>query len=250
MHNITSISAVVLTKNEERNIKKCMASLMWCSEIIVVDDYSTDGTLRIVKLFKSKKVKVFRHKLDNNFAEQRNFGLKKAKNEWVLFLDADEVVPKELAEEIVNKLQTTNISGYCIRRRDYWMGKELRHGETANAKLLRLARKGSGKWNRAVHEEWRVKGEIGELNNPILHYPHNSIKEFLTDLNNYSTHHAEENIKEKKRFNFLFVIFHPVGKFFVNYILRLGFLDGTHGFVQAAFMSFHSYLSLSKQWTH
>lgn len=247
MHNLTPISAIVLTKNEEKNIKKCLMSLEWCSEIIVVDDYSSDATLGIIKSFKSKKVRVLTRKLNNNFALQRNFGLSKAKNDWVLFLDADETVSAELEEEIANlKLQTTGISGYYIKRRDFFMGKELKHGETANVKLLRLGRKGTGKWVRSIHEDWRVKGKTDELGTPILHYPHETIGEFLTDLNNYSTQHAKENKRERKNFNFLFVIFHPLGKFFVNYILKLGFLDGTHGFVSALFMSFHSFLSWSK----
>lgn len=241
------ISAVVLTKNEENNIERCLKSLKWIDEIIVIDDYSNDFTIRKIKKT-MKSVKIYKRCLDNNFAAQRNFGLSRSKGEWVLFLDADESISKFLKREILVAIKTKTIDGYFIGRRDFFMGKELKYGEMGNIKLLRLARRKSGIWNRKVHEYWNIKGNIGELNYPVLHYPHQVFAEFVDDINVYSTIHAEENKKEKKKSNLFKIIFYPSGKFVVNYFFKLGFLDGTQGLIMATMMSFHSFLAWSKVW--
>src|SRR3989338_3704487 len=130
------ISAVILTKNEKKNIKDCLQSLNWCDEIIVIDDDSEDKTVEIVKNLKLKtqnynsKLKIYKRSLNNDFSSQRNFGLSKAIGDWVLFIDADERVSKALALEISNlKSQISNLNGFYIRRRDFMWGRELRYGE-------------------------------------------------------------------------------------------------------------------------
>lgn len=244
------ISAVVLTKNEESSIKDCLRSLSWCDEIIVIDDYSSDLTLKRVKEIKNNRIKICKRKLSGDFAAQRNFGLLKCKGEWVLFLDADERISLFLKKEIIGQIKKTDNDGFYLKRRDYFLGKELKYGETANNKFLRLGRKGKGKWYRKVHEEWRVNGVIGELNNPIIHKQNPSLSEFISKLNKYSEIHSEENLNEGKRSTVFKVIFYPIFKFGVNYFWKLGVLDGTRGFIIAAAMSFHSFLSWSKLWFH
>ncbi len=238
------ISAIVLTKNEEKNIAKCIKSLLWANEIILIDDFSADNTISIAKKLGAK---VYRRHLNNDFAAQRNFGLSKAKEEWILFIDADEEITRELKKEILN-LKLQNYSGFYLKRRDIWLRKALSYGEVGNTKLLRFAKKNSGKWNRKVHEYWHVNGNIGKLQNPILHYPHQSIKEFIESINKYSIIHSQELKKENKKSSLVKIIFWPLGKFFVNYFLKLGFLDGVEGFIIAGVMSFHSFLSWSKAW--
>ena len=237
------ISAVILTKNEERNIQRCLKNLQWCDEIIIVDDYSTDKTLN-----KIKGCKVFKRRLNGNFAEQRNFGLSKAKGDWVLFVDADEVVTKELQKEIVTRIKYSKRAGFYLRRKDVFLGKELNYGETGNTKILRLARRNSGKWKRKVHEFWEIEGETCDLPSPIIHYHDMKLTDFLSKINYYSEIHAKENVKAGKKSNLWRIIFYPLGKFSVNYFLKLGFLDGTPGFIMAAMMSFHSFLSWSRVW--
>jgi len=244
------ISAVVLTKNEEENIEACLKSLEWCDEIIVIDDYSEDETLKNVQMFKcsnvQKELKVFQRHLNNDFAGQRNFGLKKAKGDWVLFVDADERISESLASEI--KLRVTGyglkVNGFYFQRKDFFLGQQLRHGETPAIKLLRLGRKNSGLWEGKVHEIWKVQGEIGQLKNPILHY-HSDLKKFLQGLNHFSTLTAQEFYEQGKRVTFQEWL-KPPAKFIQNYFFRLGFLDGTAGFVQAILMSFHSFLVRAK----
>ena len=126
--------------------------------------------------------------------------------------------------------------------------KELRHGETANVKFLRLAKRNAGQWEGFVHEEWQVKGQIGQLKNPLLHYPHQTIKEFLADINFYTTLRAEELYQRGIKTRFWQIILYPKAKFMRNYFLKLGFLDGIRGFLIAMMMSFHSFFVRGKLW--
>jgi len=243
------ISAVVLTRNDEAVLLRCLKSLLWCDEVIVVDDESTDGTVSVAK---NLEAKVYAHPLNDDFAAQRNFGLSKAKNDWVLFVDSDEIVSRELLTEI-NEIaspseQTRNdkIVGYFIKRHDIMWGRELRYGETENVKLLRLARKNAGKWMQPVHEEWQIQGNVGELVHPLLHYPHPNVAQFLEEVNRYSTLYANflhaQGVSEPA----WTIVGKPVAKFFVNYVWHLGFLDGTAGMVVALVMSLHSFLVRAK----
>lgn len=241
------ISAIVLTKNEEGNIKECLESLKWCDEIVVIDDYSEDRTVEMVK---KHGAEVYKRALNNDFASQRNFGLEKAKGEWVLFVDADERVSEALAREvssIVNR-ESSMYQGFYLKRRDFMWGKELRHGEVGDIRLLRLGRKGAGLWKRAVHEVWDIKGPLSTLKNPLIHYPHQTLREFLTDIDWMSTLHAEENRKEGKKSNLFKIVFFPRLKFVDSWILKKGFLDGTPGLLVAMMMSLHSFLAWSKLW--
>lgn len=237
------LTAIVLAKNEETNIKKCLESLMFANETIVVDDQSTDKT---VKIAKEMGVAVYSHALKNNFAGQRNFALSKAKNDWVLFVDADERVTPELSNEIKTAIKGCDYHGYYLLRRDTFCGKEMRHGESGTMRLLRLARKDRGKWQRAVHETWAVHGKVGELCSPLLHYPHPTIASFLKKINMYSSLHASVLYRERVQSNAAQFIIYPIGKFLVNYFVRLGFLDGMPGLIMALMMSFHSFLARGK----
>ncbi len=239
------ISAVILTKNEEKNIVDCLESLSWCDEIIIVDDNSDDRTLEVAKKMVAK---VFTRSLNNIFSAQRNFGLEKASRDWVLFIDADERVSKELKEEIKSKIKSNNSKGYQIKRTDTIWGRKLKYGETGNIVLLRLARKNNGRWEGKVHEKWKVEGRIDVLKNHLDHYPHPTISEFLSDVNFYTDLRANELFERRARSNFISILFYPVAKFLNNYFLKQGFLDGMQGLVFAIMMSFHSFLVRGKLW--
>lgn len=241
------ISAVVLTKNEEKNVKEFLKRLKWCGEIIVVDDYSEDKT---VELAKKHGARVYKSRLNDSFAQQRNFGLEKARGEWVLFIDADERVSEELAAEIKQKTgdRRQKAKGFYVKRRDIMWGRQLKHGETGNTELLRLARKGAGKWRRRVHEVWEVSGPVETLKNPLYHYPHQTLREFIADVDWMSTLHARALKEEGKTSNVFKILFYPPAKFFHGFFLKIGFMDGTAGFVSTAVMSFHSFLGWAKLW--
>jgi len=241
------ITGIILAKNEEKNIKRSLQSISWCEQIIVVDDFSEDRTVAIAKKLGAI---VYKRRLNDNFSSQRNFALKKVSTDWVLFVDADEVVSSELAQEMQIKTKRLSEQGFFIVRKDHWLGKAMNHGEFGQTRLLRLARKGSGKWGRAVHETWRVEGAVGELVNPLDHYPHPSLSSFLTHINFHSSIHAKANKSEHKNSSVFKIFMYPTGKFLYNFVLRRGFMDGMHGFVAAFIMSFHSFLAWSKLWIY
>lgn len=240
-----NLTTVILTKDEEENIARAIRSVNWSSEIIIIDDYSTDSTISIAKELGAK---VYTRNLNSDFSSQRNFALSKAQNDWVFFIDADEQVSKELAQEVKDAIKQ-NFDGFLINRQDVWLGKKLQHGEFGKLYFLRLAKKNRGIWKRNIHEKWVVEGRVGKLSCPLFHYPHPTIKSFLESINFHSNLHAKENEKEAKPFFFLFTVTHPLVKFFDNFILKRGYLDGTHGFVASVLMSFHSYLSWNTLWT-
>lgn len=239
------ISAIIITKNEEKNIEACLHSLQWCDEIIVIDDNSTDKT---VSLSEKHNAKVYAHDLANNFSAQRNFGLEKAHGEWILFIDADERVSETLASEIQAVIREANFSGFYIPRLDSMWGKVLRHGETGNMRLLRLAKKNAGKWTGSVHETWYVSGNVSTLKHPLMHYPHQTLTEFLQEINFYTTLRAEELYKQRVPASFWQIIAYPKAKFLQNYIFKQGFRDGMPGIVFALCMSLHSFLVRGKLW--
>lgn len=243
------ISAVVLTKNEEKNIIDCLEALKFAEEIIIIDDNSTDRTRDLIEVFEKThaKVKLFTRSLDGDFSLQRKFGVEKTKNDWVMFVDADEIISPELSTEIKERI-SDEYSGFLIPRRDFMWGKELIHGETGRTKLLRLFNKNKGSLRGKVHETWETKSEVGLLINPIKHYPHPTISEFLREINFYTDLRAQE-LKEKGiKANALSIILYPKAKFVTNYFLKLGILDGTAGLVHAILMSFHSFLVRGKLW--
>lgn len=240
------ISAIILAKNEEKNIEDCIRCIKkLCIEVLVINDDSSDDTASIAKKMGAK---VINHRLNSNFSQQRNFAMTQAKGDWILFIDADERVSLELAKEIHNTINQPEANAYYIKRLDFMWGKFLKHGETGKLYLLRLAKKNSGLWVGAVHENWLTQGRTAELINPILHYPHITTEEFLKEINIYSTIRSEELYKQHARTSWLKIVFYPKIKFLQNYILRRGFLDGTAGFVFAMLMSFHSFLVRGKLW--
>lgn len=175
-------------------------------------------------------------KLISDFALERNLLVEKSLTDWVLFLDSDEKISPKLQQE----LDTNNFKcdGYFIQRIDYFMGKWLKFGETGNIKLLRLGKKGTGKWKRKVHEYWDIKN-TGQLTGKILHYPSLNIKK----INFYS----ELDTDELGKFEYWQLI-KPLGKFILNYFFKLGLLDGLPGFVHAYLMAFQSLVVRVKQY--
>lgn len=238
------ISAVVITKNEGERIGGCLAKLSWCDEVVVVDDNSVDKTRVLAKKFGAR---VFRHGMID-FASQRNFGLKRARGDWVLFIDADESVSGKLADEIRKKISVSQASGYLVKRQDIFVDRKMIGGEWGGQWLLRLARANSGEWRRRVHEFWAIEGRIEKLQTPLLHSPSSSLSGFIDKLNNYSLLHAQSNSKEGKKASLGKIVFMPAAKFIYNFILKRGYKDGVFGFVYSVLMSFHSYLSWCKLW--
>lgn len=238
------ISAVVLTKNSEKYLKRLISGLGFCGEIILVDDNSTDGS---VGSLVSSKVRVIKKELVS-FAESKNVGMDAAKGDWIFFIDSDELPTGKLKKEIQKAVRENTYDGFYIKRKDIFLGRKMRYGDVGEKYLLRFVKKGKGEWSRAVHEILEVRGKVGKLDGFLMHYHDRSLLDFVSGIDRYSTLHAEENRKEGKRSSLFKIVIIPPIKFLNTYFFKLGFLDGTHGFIMAMISAFHSYLSWSKQW--
>lgn len=237
------ITAIIITKNEENNIERCLRSLSFCDEIIVIDDLSTDKTKDIAQ---QHGVKFISHPLNNDFAAQRNFGLNLAKSKWVLFIDADEVVSSKLAQSIRAAVQNEDVEGFYIHRHDEMFGKSLKYGELKDKKFLRLAQKNAGTWMGLVHEAWKIEGKTKTLHETLMHYPHQTLYEFIQEINFYTTLRAYELYTQGSRSSMLQIIFYTKAKFIHTYFIKGGFLDGMPGLIYSLCMSLHSFLTRSK----
>lgn len=240
------ISTVIIAKNEEVNIQKCIKSVSFSDEIIVVDNGSSDKTKNLAR---KHKTRIISAKGISDFSTLRNIGLKEAKFEWILFIDSDEIVTEELEFEIQQATQKSKYCAYYLKRRDFWHGKLLKYGDLKSAYtkgIIRLVKKDSGIWNGRVHETFHAKCKIGYLQGFIDHYSHKNICEFISKINLYSNLRAKELFENRVNINLVSIITIPIIKFIYSYIILFGFLDGTGGFVYSFTMSLHSFLVRSK----
>ncbi len=245
------LSVIILTKNEEQNLPRALSSVDFADEIVLIDDSSTDKTKAIAA---QRKAKVYSFS-EVSFAAKREFGAEKAQGDWILHIDADEEVTPELKREIVNTVGDDSKKAYFLRRKDFFWGGELTHGEVGRAAsrgFIRLYKKDAGHWRGAVHEEFASTGAAGRFNGFLNHYPHPTLEAFIRSINMYSSVRARELYKAKKNTSVIEILFLPFAKFFYTYILLLGILDGAPGFVYSFMMSFHSFLVRAKlyQYTH
>jgi len=228
-----TITALIIAKNEERNIRECIGNVKWCDEIIVVDDMSIDRTPDIARELGAK---VFRHESCGNYNKQCEIGLENATSDWVFNIDADERMTMELKNEILEMLYTnSDFAAYSIPRKNYFLGKLMKHGGwyERQVKLFRL-KKGRYLYKRNLGV-LTVDGKIGLLNSPVEHYPFKTISQFLNRQINYvifeaNVMHEEEGIigLDKIKYN---LIIRPLKLFFKIYIKKQGFRDGMHGFI-------------------
>jgi len=194
-----------------QTIKSCL----FAAEILIVHD---QNSLFPPPKIKSEKIKIFTRPL-NNFASQRNFALKQAKNTWVLFLDSDEIIPVSLAEEIKIAIKSNKNNGCYLHRQDIFYHQKLHFGESGKIKLLRLGKKTAGTWSRHVHETWQLNGQLGELQSPLLHYRSNLTAGFINRFVLYSPLDAAELTSEGKPFSYPRLLLYPLAKFILNYFL-------------------------------
>jgi len=238
------ISAIVLTRNEERNIKDCLASLSWADEMLVVDSGSTDAT-RV--LAEKQGAKVVTHPFAD-FAAQRNFAMSQATGDWVLFIDADERVTPGLAGEITDLLKgPAPLRVYAIPRHNYFFGKRMRFGDSQADAPVRFFPRQHAAWAQPVHEKIATDLPVQRLRNPLLHYSTSDLAHYQQKIREYVPLEIEMMRAKGLRPSFLKVIFIPPLKFIQVYFFRLGIFDGLVG-LQYAVLS--AYCSFSKYWRY
>jgi glycosyltransferase involved in cell wall biosynthesis len=245
-----SISIVIVTKDEEANIRRCLESVKWADEIVVVDCGSTDGTLEICKEYGCR---VFKHEWEG-YAQQKNFALGEATCDWVLSLDADEEVSPELAEEIRAAVESGSADAYAMARKNLFLGKWMRHGAWYPDRQLRLFRRGAGRFRIVpLHEYVELSdpsARTGGLENALLHHTYPTVRDFLRRMDLYTDLEAEAAMREERlpKWPMLSLLAAFPLKFLETYIYKSGWRDGVHGFIAAMLLSTRVFVRHVKIW--
>ena len=231
------ITALAITLNEADTIVPFLESLDFVDEIILVDSHSSDDTVSLASKF--DKVKVYERPFDD-FSTQKNFAISKATNDWVVFFDPDEEITKSLKEEIQNTLRNPKAIAYHVRRQLYFMGKKIKYSGFQTDWVIRLFNKNHCQYNgNRVHETIEAKGTTARLKARMPHHTYKSYEDYVGKLDRYSSLQAQSLHEKKKKANFIHFIFRPAYRFWHQYLLRLGILDGKEGFI-LAYINAHS----------
>jgi glycosyltransferase involved in cell wall biosynthesis len=244
---VKGLSAILITRNEERNVEACLASLGFAEEIVVVDSGSTDGTEALCR----KDPRVRWHSEDwKGFGRQKNRAVEKAAGPWIFSIDADERATPELADEISRMdLERSPEAGYRVPRRSFFGGRWVRHGGWYPDYTIRLWRKDAGRFEeRPVHEAVRVSGPVGTLRGDLLHYTYRDTADFVARMNRYSSLGAEELARRGKRVSAFDFLLRPPFTFFKMFVLKRGFLDGKLGLRLAVLYSMYTFVKYVKAW--
>lgn len=239
------LSVTIITKNEEQNIERCLESIKWADEIIVVDSGSTDETINICLKYNSNIYEIEWL----GFGKTKRFAVDQSTNNWILSIDADEVVTKQLKNKIIEILKNPKADAYKIKRKSFYLGKLINHSGWQKDYPLRLFNKLKGNFNsRPVHEGVKINGRKLKIEEYMLHYTYPTITSHLGKINNY-TQLSTNILADKKRKITLFgAIFRGKVKFLKMYILQQGFLDGKEGFILALNSAYGVFLKYLKLW--
>lgn len=254
----TNLSVVIIAKNEEEKLPDCLKSVNWADEIILVDSGSTDDTIKIAKEFGSRIV----NEKTGSYSKWRNKGMKRAKSDWVLYVDADERVTPQLRKEIQSTINnkhaqqspgedgSTIHSAYAIPRKNFILGKELKHGGWWPDYVKRLFRKDKfGSWAGELHEEPDFKGELGHLENPLVHLKHDNLEEMVEKTNKWSEIEAKLMFEaDHPPMNILRFLSAMFREFWLRMIRHTAFLDGTKGIIYALYQVYSRFISYAKLW--
>ncbi|MCI0595004.1 MAG: glycosyltransferase family 2 protein [candidate division Zixibacteria bacterium] len=243
---MAKVTAVILTKNEEQNLPRCLESVRWVDEVLILDSGSTDRTPEIARKCGAKV-----HQLPwEGFGKQKQKGVELAAGEWVLSIDADEVVTPELKGEIMSRLAGDNgTAGYFLKRKAYFLDRFVRHGGWYPDWVLRLFKKEKGRFTpAAVHEAVILDGPTARLEADLLHYTDPDFSHYLAKLNRYTDLSAQELFEKGERGSLFRIMANPAAKFFSQYFLKAGFLDGRAGFILAGASAFHVFSKYVKLW--
>ncbi|MEJ2659014.1 MAG: glycosyltransferase family 2 protein [Desulfobacterales bacterium] len=242
----SSIGVAVITQNERDRIARLFKSIDFADEVVVVDSGSTDGTQDFCRKMGAKVV----FKEWQGFGLQKQFAMNQIQSEWILNLDADEAVSKELAQEIVKAVNNADpkVNGFSMPRLSRYLGRWVRHGGWYPDRKIRLVRRKSGKWtNDPLHEKLNVEGKVERLSNPIFHYVYRKISDHVNTINQFSGVYAKGRPSVGSGF-VLAGVGHAFVKFLECYVWKLGILDGVPGLIIAMNSSWYVFLKHAKRW--
>jgi len=240
------LSVVIITKNEERNMHDCLKSVVdWVDEIVIVDDESTDKTVEIAKGYGAK---IYHRKMDNE-GIHRNWAYAQAKNEWVLSLDADEMISPELRDEIVATLPNTDVQAFDMPLRNYIGKYWVRYSGWYPAGKLRMFMKSRFKYEEVgVHPKVFLDGKTGHFTKDIVHKGYPDFEHFLQSLNRQTTLEAEKWIQTGRTMPLHVAVWRAVDRFFRSFIGKKGYKDGFVGFMIAYYASLYQVIAYAKYW--
>jgi glycosyltransferase involved in cell wall biosynthesis len=240
------LSAVVITLNEEAHIRRCLESVAWADEVVVVDACSHDKTVQIAREFTDRVIV----RPWAGFTAQKNFALEQSAGEWILSLDADEEAAPELRAEIMVTIADARAChGYAVRRQNMFLGRWIRHGGLYPDWQVRLFRRGRGRFGtRAVHESVAVMGAVGHLRGHLVHRSYEGVSDFIERANRYSSLAAEQMVGEGRRVRAGELLLRPLGRFLSMYVMKRGFLDGRRGLLLATLYAYYVFMRSAKVW--
>ncbi len=243
-----TVSCVIITKNEEANIRDCLVSVGWATERLVVDAESADRTADIAG---AAGAKVFVRPWPG-FGAQKNFGMEQASSEWILVVDADERVPEALRAEIQSRIERWKAGdpvAYEIPRKNYFYGTWVRHAGVYPDYQLRLFRRGSARYNDVpVHENLMVQGAVGRLSSPFEHHTERRIQDHFRKFGLYTTLAAQEKAKTVRAVSASDLLFRPLVVLMKTYLLKQGYRDGVRGLIVCVFASMYTFVKYAKLW--
>ena len=242
---MTKITAIIPTFNEQERIKNSLNSAQFAHEVIVIDSFSTDDTISIVK--KSNAI-LLQRKFDN-FSKQKNYAIQHASFDWIVWIDADEVLTKDLQQEIKDAVENPKENvGFYMYRIFFFKGKKMRFTGTQNDKLIRLFNRKYCHYEGIVHEKIIAKGKLGVLKNKILHYSYISFDRYIVKLNQHSALKAQELYNKGLIITPFHLIIKPIARFIKHYFIKLGILDGFYGFIISFALSYGVLVRYIKLW--
>ena len=245
-----TLSVIVITYNEEKNIDRCLRSARWADEIIVVDSFSKDRTVEIAKRYTSS---IIEHEFDGDIP-QRERGFAAATEDWLLYIDADEEVSRHLKKEILTVIRSDSAKdGYLIPRKVMFLGKWIFHGGWYPDYTLRLFRRDKYAAEPAeVHGGLRIDGETAKLKGELFHYTYDSIAQYLSKMNDYTSLQIsnKRQADSELQFSLMKLVLSPVSHFFRKYVSNKGYKDGFHGFVLAALGAIYTLALYAKIWEY
>ena len=243
------LTALLIVKNEEKRIRNCLESVKWADEIVVVDGYSNDKTIDICNEYNAKVVP---HKFDGSFETDCNLGIDSSSSDWIIKLDADEIVTDSLKKDIENVLEDDRgFSAFKFRRKNYFLGHFMKHGGWYHYSL-NFFKKGKARYKGKVHEALIVNGKIGKLEGDCEHYPFNSLSEFIARHNRYADIEAQkildtQGVVSKKTVMYNLKI-KPLKRFWKFYVKKKGFLEGRYGLIFSVLFAWVHFINWAKYW--
>ena len=243
------ISSIIIAKNEELNIRRCIESQLSCVDeiIVLIDEQTTDKTLDIVKSFQKVRYEIVKWM---GYAKTKQYAVSLSSNDWILWIDADEELTSGLSDEIIKfKNNLPSYPAYSIPRKAFFLGRWIKYSGWYPGRVTRLFNKNEVKFSESdVHEHLVVKGETGKLQNDINHYTDPDIHHYFVKYNRYTSLAAEELFNKGKSFLISDIVLRPLFIFIKMYIIKRGLLDGVQGFILAVFSSAYVFTKYCKLW--